>query len=108
ANVTRASGHVEHAVGAGASARRSQLGHHRILPETVHATAHQVIHQVIAVGHIVEDLVDETLLFVHGDSALAEMGSFLGLDHDRTSMLERIARTIYKTSENAHAQSRAG
>src|SRR5690606_13506580 len=45
------------------------------------AAAHQIIHQVVAVRHVVKDLVDEALLVLDGHGLLAEMGGFARLGH---------------------------
>ena len=46
--------------------------HKGILPEPVHATAHQIIHHVIAICDMVKDLVDPRLLFPFSDLFEAE------------------------------------
>ena len=45
-----------------AALRRVEPGDHRILPQPVQAARHQIVHQVVAVGDAVEDVVDERLL----------------------------------------------
>ena len=64
-DVAGAAGDVEHRP-AGAS-RRVEPGDHRVLPEPVQAARHQVVHQVVAAGDLVEHLVDERLLFAVPD-----------------------------------------
>src|SRR5690606_16343617 len=47
-----------------------------VFPDAVDAAAHQVVHQVVAVGHVMEHLVDQALLVGHGHGLLAVMGGF--------------------------------
>ena len=43
--------------------RRIERGHHGILPDPVQAARHHVVHDVVALGDLVEDVVDQSLLF---------------------------------------------
>ena len=70
-DVARAAGDVE--MGEGARRRGMHLGDQNVLPHPVQAEGHQIVHQVVAVGDLVEDRVHQTLLFVHPNGALAEM-----------------------------------
>ena len=45
-----------------------------ILPHPMQAARHQIVHDVVALGHLVEHVVDEALLLVERDIAVAEMG----------------------------------
>src|SRR5690606_7574623 len=81
ADIARATGHIEHAVGTAARTARVEVRHQRVLPEPVHAHAHQVVHQVIAVGDVVKNLVDQTLLVLKRDGLFTEVGGFSGLGH---------------------------
>ena len=49
------------------------------------AEGHQIIHQVIAVGDLMEDFVDEPLLFVQSNGPLTEMGMLGSCTHERFS-----------------------
>ena len=57
-----------------AAPRRPQLGDEQVLPDPVQAQRHQIVHQVIAAGDFMKDIVDQPLLGVDSDFARAEMG----------------------------------
>ena len=76
-DVAGAAGDVEMAKGA--MPRRVQLGDEHVLPDPVQTRRHQVVHQVVAVGDLVEDVVDQTLLLVEPDVAVAKV-SFLSVN----------------------------
>ena len=52
--------------------RRIEHRHEIVLPQPVQARRHQVVHLVIALGDLGEDLVDEALLLGLADAAEAE------------------------------------
>src|SRR5262252_135618 len=54
--------------------------HHRVFPEAMHTTAHEIVHEVVAVRHRREDLVNQAFLRPFRDSAIAECG----LGHQKT------------------------
>ncbi len=57
------------------------------LPQPVDAAAHQVVHQIVAAGHAVEDAADKARFLLGRDLAVAEIGGVgaraacLGGDH---------------------------
>ncbi|MNZ77289.1 hypothetical protein D3C78_958210 [compost metagenome] len=75
-------------------ARRKRRDH-RVLPQPVQASRHYVIHDVVALGHLMEDLVDQPLLFafVHLVEAIgrfhAALGSGTGVGHRLSPYLLR-------------------
>ena len=54
--------------------RRVDRGDQRVLPGAMQPARHQVVHQVVAPCHRVEDVVDQRLLVVERHLAEAEMG----------------------------------
>ena len=50
------------------------LVHGVVFPETVDPGAHQVVHQVVARGDLVEHVIDEGLLPAERDRGETEMG----------------------------------
>ena len=76
-NVASASRHIEHAH-AGLRIEPIDEG---VLPKPVNAPTHQVVHQVVAVGHRGEHLADEFFLLVLGYLAEAEGGGFVWHGH---------------------------
>jgi len=72
-NVAGSAGDVERAPVR--SPRRVQRRHHRILPDTVQAARHDVVHQVVAARDAVEDGVDALLLLPLADR-LVTVGGF--------------------------------
>ena len=54
--------------------RRIDRGDQRVLPGAVQPGRHQVVHQVVALRHLVEDVVDQRLLLAERHLAKAEMG----------------------------------
>ena len=82
--ISRATGHIEHARAFAHAAALDGEG----LPEAVHAAGHQVVHQIVAAGHGVENIGDPPGFFLLGDGFVAEMGSivfhdFSDGDHSR-------------------------
>ena len=61
-DVAGASGHVHEPVGRAMGGR--EPGNHRILPNPVQPARHQIVHDVVALGDPVEDLVDAPLLLL--------------------------------------------
>ena len=59
---------------AGRPLRRIQPGHQGVFPQPVQAARHQVVHQVVAVGDPVEDVVDQRLLLAGAHLAVAKGG----------------------------------
>ncbi len=76
-NVASASRHIEHAH-AGLRIEPIDEG---VLPKPVNAPTHQIVHQVVAVGHRGEHLADEFFLLVLGYLAEAEGGGFVWHGH---------------------------
>ena len=70
-DVAGAAGDVEMAVGA--MARRGDLGDQHVFPQPVQAARHQIVHQVVAAGDLVEHVVDQALLGLQRHAAVAEM-----------------------------------
>ena len=54
--------------------RRVERGDQRILPGAVQPAGHQVVHQVVAARDLVENVVDQPLLFGERHLLVAEMG----------------------------------
>ena len=71
-DVAGAAGHVEHAEGDGRAPGRRQPGDEGVLPQAVDAARHEVVHQVVAAGDRVENVVDQPLLVCRLDLAEAE------------------------------------
>ena len=44
-----------------------------ILPHPVKAARHDIVHEIVALGHLVEHVVDQTLLLVECHIGIAEM-----------------------------------
>src|SRR5690606_14626920 len=97
-DVARSAGHVEHPPGPASG--RIEPGDHRILPQAMHAARHQVVHQVVAAGHAVEDLVDHRLLVTGTDPAEAEgrleafSGRIASVGHHEYPRTFRYGRTL--------------
>ncbi len=53
--------------------RRLDHRDENILPHPVQAARHDIVHDVVALGHLVEHVVDEALLLVERDIGIAEM-----------------------------------
>ena len=70
-DVAGAAGDVQMSIRA--MARRGDLGDQHVLPQPMQAARHQVVHQVVAAGDLVEDVVDQPLLGVQRDAAVAEL-----------------------------------
>ena len=70
-DVARAACDVE--MGEGPRGRRMRLGDENVLPYAVQAEGHQIVHQVVAVGDLAEDVVHQALLFIQPYGAFAEM-----------------------------------
>ena len=89
-HVAGAAGHVEDHL----ARLRVQTGRRRVLPDAMHARAHQVVHQVVAAGDAVEDPAHEAGLLGRIDVAIAEGGAALahGLAH-RPARAGRLAGT---------------
>ena len=47
-----------------------------ILPQPMQPAGHEIVHQVVARGHVMEDLIDATLLLGQRHRGKAEMGLF--------------------------------
>ena len=62
--VAGAAGDIEH--GPTGAPRRIEPADHRIFPQPVQPARHQIVHQVVATGDLMENLVDERLLVVCG------------------------------------------
>ncbi len=64
------------------SFRRMHPGNEDVLPKAMQTAGHQIVHEVVAVGHLVEDFVDQALLFAERNFGEAEMSlafaGFLG------------------------------
>ena len=60
----------------GAAAGRAHFGDENVLPDPVQAERHQIVHQVVAVGDFMKDVVDEALFFLERNAFVAEMGFF--------------------------------
>ena len=73
-DVARPSGDIEK--GERARRWRMHFGGQDVLPHSVQSEGHQIVHQIVAVGDLMEDRVNQTLLFVHPNGALAEMRLF--------------------------------
>ncbi len=71
-DVTGAAGDVENPIVL--AARRVERRDHRILPDSVQPGRHHVVHDVVAFGDLVEDVVDERLLLARADFAETERG----------------------------------
>ena len=54
---------------------RAQPTDHVVLPQTVQATAHKIVHQVIARGDGIEHATNQRFLFLFGDGLKTKMGS---------------------------------
>ena len=59
--------------------RRLHLRDEHILPDAMQSARHQVVHDVVALGDLVKNVVDHILLVVERDFGIAEMGSDLSL-----------------------------
>ena len=59
----------------GAAPRRPDHADEHILPEPVESPRHQVVHEIVAAGDLVEDVIDALLLFTERNIGEAEMGS---------------------------------
>jgi hypothetical protein len=77
-----------------------QPRHHRVLPHTVQAGRHQVVHHVVALGDLVEHIVDQRLLLAFADLPEAVGGFHAALRggacirHQFTCFVLKIAATI--------------
>src|SRR6185437_1243068 len=69
-DVAGAAGDIEHRL---AAARRETIDEFE-LPQPVDAAAHQVVHQIVAPRHAVEDAAHESRFLTRGDPAVAEIG----------------------------------
>jgi hypothetical protein len=75
-DVAGASRHVEMAKPR--PSRRIEHGDEPVLPESMQAGRHQVVHDVVAPGHLLEHVVDPGLLVVETNVLEAEMGRLVG------------------------------
>ena len=67
------------------------------------AAAHQVVHQVVAVGDAVEHVVDQPLLVLERHRPLAEMGGFdCVMCHGSRLAVSDLAGTIAKRHAVCH------
>ena len=63
--------------------RRIHGSQQGVLPGAVQAAGHQVVHEVVAAGDGMEDVVDPPLLVREGNGRIAEMGLVAGCRHSR-------------------------
>src|SRR5208282_4161920 len=59
--------------------RRMRLAHQYILPYAMEAAGHEVVHHVVTMRDLVEDVVDQSLLFAERNLRIAEMGAGLAV-----------------------------
>jgi hypothetical protein len=52
----------------------AKFGDEYVLPDPVQPARHDIVHQVVALGDLVEDIVDQTLLLVETNLGKAEIG----------------------------------
>jgi hypothetical protein len=71
-----------------AAARRVEHRHHRVLPEAMEPAGHEIVHQIVAVRDLLEDLIDHALLVGEIDGPIAEM-RFAGVRHCKPSVTAR-------------------
>ncbi len=84
-DIAGAARHVEDAIGQRCSVLGgASLATMSVLPQPVHAAAHQIVHEVIAVGHVVEHLVDQRLLLFERHRPFPEMR---GLSHPLSAFI---------------------
>ena len=48
-------------------------GDENVFPDAMQAARHQIVHDIVAMRDLVEDVVDEALLLVEADFRIAEM-----------------------------------
>src|SRR5579885_990121 len=53
--------------------RRPDFARENVLPDPVESAGHQIVHEVVAEGDLVEDLIDPRLLFFERDAGKTEM-----------------------------------
>ena len=85
-DIARAAGHVE--MMERPVLGRVDRGQERALPGPVQAARHQVVHQVVAVGDLVEDVVDLGLLLGELHRLEAEMGGVGSCCHGRAGLVQ--------------------
>ncbi len=73
-DIARAAGDIE--MPEGTAPGRAQHRNQRILPEAVQPGAHDVVHQIVARGDLVEDIVHPGLLLAQWDILEPEMRGF--------------------------------
>src|SRR5262249_38181874 len=61
--------------------RRGYRPHQRVLPGAMQSARHQVVHQVIASGDRMKDVIDAPLLVLERHAFVAEMGLFAASGH---------------------------
>ena len=71
-NVAGAAGNIEQRERPVAS-RRIERVDHQVFPDPVQARRHQIVHQVVALGHAVKHVVYQRLLVLQGNVPEAEM-----------------------------------
>jgi hypothetical protein len=81
-NVTGAAGKIQHMEMPLAFGRIDRR-HQRVFPRAVQAARHQVIHQVVAAGDRMKDVVDAPLLVLKGHAPIAEISLLAVRGHSR-------------------------
>ena len=79
-HVARAAGEIEQRERALAF-RWVHRCHQRVFPGTVQSARHQVVHQVVAAGNRMKNVIDPALLVLELHVFVAEMGLFAALGH---------------------------